>query len=111
MALKSLAGLKPVLKQEEVKVDEISEGDTIIIREMSSRRMSNYQKAIKMCQDFPVEHMLIACMVDEDGNPIANHEDALSISEMMPIEVSNRLMEACRNVNESIFTSSASKKK
>lgn len=111
MALKSLKDLKPVLKQEEVKVDEISQGDTIIVREMSSRRMAQYQKAIKANPEFPVEQMLVACMVDEDGNQIASHDDVLSISEMMPMEVANRLMEACKRVNESIFTSAASKKK
>ncbi len=110
MALNSLFGIKPNLKQVEVEVDEISPGDTIIVREMSTRRFSMYQKAIKENPEFPVEHLLVACMVNEDGGQIATHEDVLSISEMMPVEVSNRLMDACREVNASLFKTADSKK-
>lgn len=111
MALKSLAGIQPTLKQEIVDVPELEDGGQIIVREMSSRRFSKYQKAIKDFPDFPVEAMLIACMVNEDNEQIATHEDALSISEMLPVEVSNRLFEACRNVNSALFDTKESKKK
>lgn len=111
MALKSLKGIKPNLKEELIAVDEIEKGGEIIVREMTSRRLVAYQKAMKEHPDFPVEHMLIACMVDEDGNQISTHDDALSISEMLPVEVANRLFDACRRVNATLFESKESKKK
>lgn len=111
MALKSLVGIKPTLKQELVDVPELEEGAQIIVREMTAQRFSKYQKAIKENFDYPVESMLIACMVNDDNEQIAKHGEALSISEMLPIDVSNRLFEACKRVNSSIFDAKDSKKK
>lgn len=109
--LKSFGGIVPTLKQKIVDVPELGEDAQIIVREMSSRRMANYQKAIKDIPSYPVEHLIVACCVDEDGNQIAAHEDVLSISEMLPGEVAARLIDACKEVNASVFQSVESKKK
>lgn len=111
MALKSLDGIKPTLKQELIEVPELGDDAQIIVREMTAQRFSKYQKAIREKFDYPVESMLIACMVNDEHEQIASHGDELSISEMLPIDVSNRLFEACKRVNSSIFDSKDSKKK
>tara|TARA_X000000950_G_scaffold183291_1_gene222078 strand:- start:49 stop:390 length:342 start_codon:yes stop_codon:yes gene_type:complete len=109
--LKSLTGIEPKLKQEIVEVPELGEDAQIIVRELNARRMKNYREGMAKHPDFPVEHMIVACCIDDEGNQIAGHDDVLSISEMLPVEVSNRIFEACRSVNASIFESIDSKKK
>ena len=109
--LKTLNGIEPKLKQEIVDVPELGEESQIVVRELNARRMKKYREGMEKYPDFPVEHMIVACCVDDEGNQIAGHDDVLSISEMLPVEVSNRLFEACRKVNASIFESIDSKKK
>lgn len=111
MILKSLTSFKASLKEEKVNVDEISKGDEVIIREMSTRRMLAYQEAMKHTPQFSVEHLIIACMVDEDGKQSESHDNAELLSELLPVTVSNRLIEACNRVNESLFVPHNSKKK
>lgn len=110
MLLSSFAGLEPKLKQVIVDVPELGEDAKIIVREMNGRRMANYQRAMSDYPDFPVEHLIVACCVDEKGNQIAKHNEVVTISELLPMTVSNRLIEACREVNETLFESAEAKK-
>jgi hypothetical protein len=109
--LKSLSCIESKLKQEVVEVPELGEDAQIIVRELNARRMSGYRDGLNEFPDFPAEHLIVACCVDDEGKQIASHSDVLTLSEMLPVEVSNRLFTACRNVNAVIFESIESKKK
>lgn len=103
MLLKSLANLKPALKETTVDVPELEDEGQVVVREMNGRRMANYQQAMKDKPGFPLEHLIIACCVDEDGNQIAHHDQVVAVSEVLPLNVIHRLFDACKEVNGALF--------
>lgn len=109
--IKSLSNVESMLKTKIVDVPELGEGAQVMVREMSAARMNKYQKAVNELPDYPVEHIMIACMVDENGRQCHKHDDAWQISEALTTEVKMRIFEACKEVNESLFTSMSAKKK
>ena len=104
MKLKSLDGLTAVpFKERVVPVPELEKDGEIVIREMSAARMADFQKYSSEDEEHSDEHLLIACMVDEDGNQIINHERAPHVATIFSIEVRDRLLSAVIELHPYLF--------
>lgn len=96
------------LRQERVPVPELGEEAEIIVREMSVSKLLEYQITNfnqvtgQPLADNPYQWMmslLVCCMVDEDGNPIATQEQVPALLESLPLSVLDRLAPVAKRLN------------
>ena len=96
------------LRQELVPVPELGEEAEIIVREMSVSKLLEYQITNfnqvtgQPLADNPYQWMmslLVCCMVDEDGNPIATQEQVPALLESLPLSVLDRLVPVAKRLN------------
>ncbi|MFQ2255801.1 hypothetical protein ACK33C_22540 [Aeromonas hydrophila] len=96
------------LRQEIVPVPELGEEAEIIVREMSVAKLLEYQVTNfnqvtgQPLTDNPYQWMmslLVCCMVDEDGNPIATQEQVPALLERLPMSVLDRLVPVAKRLN------------
>ncbi|POV93680.1 MULTISPECIES: hypothetical protein [Aeromonas] len=96
------------LRQERVPVPELGEEAEIIVREMSVSKLLEYQITNfnqvtgQPLADNPYQWMmslLVCCMVDEDGNPIATQEQVPALLESLPLSVLDRLVPVAKRLN------------
>lgn len=96
------------LRQELVPVPELGEKAEIIVREMSVSKLMEYQVTNfnqitgQPLADNPYQWMmslLVCCMVDEDGNPIATQEQVPALLESLPLSVLDRLVPVAKRLN------------
>ncbi|MBP8065656.1 MAG: hypothetical protein KAY36_05445 [Aeromonadaceae bacterium] len=96
------------LRQELVPVPELGEEAEIIVREMSVSKLMEYQVTNfnqitgQPLADNPYQWMmslLVCCMVDEDGNPIATQEQVPALLESLPLSVLDRLVPVAKRLN------------
>lgn len=99
---------KMVFRHELVPVPELGEGAEIIVREMPVSKLLEYQVTNfnqvtgAPLADNPYEwamSLLVSCMVDEDGNPIATQEQVPALMDHLPMSVVDRLLAAAKRVN------------
>ena len=97
------------LRQELVPVPELGEEAEIIVREMSVSKLMEYQVTNfnqitgQPLADNPHQWMmslLVCCMVDEDGNPIATQEQVPALLESLPLSVLDRLVPVAKRLNQ-----------
>lgn len=103
MKLNSLEDLQPARKEVVVPVPELAKDGEIIVREMSAGRMSEFQKYSNADESLADEHLLIACMVDEEGDYIIGHERALELKELFSYDVHQRLTAAIVTLHPYLF--------
>lgn len=93
---------------ERVAVPELGEDAEIIVREMPVSKLLEYQlrnfdqTTGQPLADNPFQWMvslLVACMVDEDGNSIATQDDVPQLMESLPMSVIDRLLPAAKRLN------------
>ena len=93
---------------EYVSVPELGEDAEIIVREMSVAKLLEFQTANfnqvtgQPLTDDPYQWMmslLVCCMVDEDGNPIATQEQVPALLESLPLSVLDRLVPVAKRLN------------
>ncbi|WP_324027065.1 hypothetical protein [Aeromonas caviae] len=91
-----------------VPVPELGTEAEIIVREMSVTKLLEYQLTNfnqvtgQPLADNPYQWMmslLVCCMVDEDGNPIATQEQVPALMESMPMSVLDRLVAVAKRLN------------
>lgn len=91
-----------------VPVPELGKEAEIIVREMSVTKLLEYQVTNfnqvtgQPLADNPYQWMmslLVCCMVDEDGNPIATQEQVPALMESMPMSVLDRLVAVAKRLN------------
>lgn len=96
------------LRQELVPVPELGEDAEIIVREMSVNKLLEYQVTNfnqvtgQPLAEHPFQWMmslLVCCMVDEDGNPIATQDDVPALMESLPMSVLDRLVQVAKRLN------------
>lgn len=95
-------------RHERVSVPELGEEAEIIVREMSVAKLLEYQLTNfnqvtgQPLADNPYQWMmslLVCCMVDEDGNPIATQEQVPALMESLPMSVLDRLVAVAKRLN------------
>lgn len=95
-------------RHERVAVPELGEDAEIIVREMPVSKLLEYQlrnfdqTTGQPLADNPFQWMvslLVACMVDEDGNSIAAQDDVPQLMESLPMSVIDRLLPAAKRLN------------
>lgn len=95
-------------RHERVSVPELGEEAEIIVREMSVAKLLEYQLTNfnqvtgQPLADNPYQWMmslLVCCMVDEDGNPIATQEQVPALMESLPMSVLDRLVTVAKRLN------------
>ncbi|WP_421228458.1 hypothetical protein [Aeromonas jandaei] len=99
---------KLAFRHERVAVPELGEDAEIIVREMPVSKLLEYQlrnfdqTTGQPLADNPFQWMvslLVACMVDEDGNSIAAQDDVPQLMESLPMSVIDRLLPAAKRLN------------
>lgn len=99
---------KMAFRHERIAVPELAEDAEIIVREMPVSKLLEYQlrnfdqTTGQPLADNPFQWMvslLVACMVDEDGNPIAAQDDVPQLMESLPMSVIDRLLPAAKRLN------------
>ena len=99
---------KMAFMHERIAVPELAEDAEIIVREMPVSKLLEYQlrnfdqTTGQPLADNPFQWMvslLVACMVDEDGNPIANQDDVPQLMDSLPMSVIDRLLPAAKRLN------------
>ena len=95
-------------RHERVPVPELGDDAEIIVREMSVNKLLEYQTTNfnqvtgQPLAENPYQWMmslLVCCMVDEDGNPIATQDDVPALMEHIPMSVMDRLTEVAKRLN------------
>lgn len=99
---------KMAFRHERIAVPELAEDAEIIVREMPVSKLLEYQlrnfdqTTGQPLADNPFQWMvslLVACMVDEEGNPIATQDDVPQLMESLPMSVIDRLLPAAKRLN------------
>lgn len=99
---------KLVFRHERVAVPELGEDAEIIVREMPVSKLLEYQlrnfdqTTGQPLADNPFQWMvslLVGCMVDEEGNPIATQDDVPQLMDSLPMSVIDRLLPAAKRLN------------
>lgn len=99
---------KLAYSQERVPAPEFGEGMEIIVREMPIAGLEVYQQhnfdpiTRKPLADSPFQWMvslLVACMVNEDGEPLATQDDVPQLMEAMPMSLVDRLLPVATRLN------------
>ncbi|MFQ2637919.1 hypothetical protein ACK30X_03405 [Aeromonas caviae] len=99
---------KLAFRHERVAVPELGEDAEIIVREMPVSKLLEYQlrnfdqTTGQPLADNPFQWMvslLVACMVDEEGNSIAAQDDVPQLMESLPMSVIDRLLPAAKRLN------------
>lgn len=99
---------KLAFRHERVAVPELGEDAEIIVREMPVSKLLEYQlrnfdqTTGQPLADNPFQWMvslLVACMVDEEGNSIATQDDVPQLMESLPMSVIDRLLPAAKRLN------------
>lgn len=95
-------------RQERVPAPEFGEGMEIIVREMSVAGLNEYQQRNfdpltgQPLADNPFQWMvslLVACMVNEDGEPLATQDDVPQLMEKLPMALIDRLIPVAKRLN------------
>ncbi|MEW7867470.1 hypothetical protein [Aeromonas diversa] len=95
-------------RHERVAAPEFGEGMEIIVREMSIASLSEYQASNfdpatgQPLVDEPYRWMvslLVACMVNEEGEPLAEQEHVPQLMAAMPPSLINRLLPVAKRLN------------
>lgn len=95
-------------RHERVEVPELGDDAEIIVREMSVNKLLEYQVTNfnqvtgQPLAENPYQWMmslLVCCMVDEDGNPIATQDEVPALMEHLPMSVVDRLTEVAKRLN------------
>jgi len=95
-------------RHEKVPVPELGEDAEIIVREMPVGKLLEYQMANfnqvtgEPLADSPYQWMislLVSCMVNEDGDPIATQADVPALMESLPMSVVDRLVVVAKRLN------------
>lgn len=99
---------KLVFRHERVAVPELGEDAEIIVREMPVSKLLEYQlrnfdqTTGQPLADNPFQWMLsllVGCMVDEEGNPIASQDDVPQLMDSLPMSVIDRILPAAKRLN------------
>ncbi|MCR3891494.1 MULTISPECIES: hypothetical protein [Aeromonas] len=99
---------KMSFRHERVQVPELGDDAEIIVREMSVNKLLEYQVTNfnqvtgQPLAEHPFQWMmslLVCCMVDEDGSPIATQDDVPALMEHLPMSVVDRLTEVAKRLN------------
>ncbi|MGN5077375.1 hypothetical protein ACTG2C_22455 [Aeromonas veronii] len=100
---------KMAFRHERIAVPELAEDAEIIVREMPVSKLLEYQlrnfdqTTGQPLADNPFQWMvslLVACMVDEEGNPIATQDDVPQLMDSLPKSVIDRLLPAVKRLNK-----------
>lgn len=99
---------KLAFRHERIAVPELGADAEIIVREMPVSKLLEYQlrnfdqTTGQPLADNPFQWMislLVACMVDEEGNPIANQDNVPQLMDSLPMSVIDRLLPAAKRLN------------
>lgn len=99
---------KLAYRQERVPAPEFGDGMEIIVREMSIAGLEVYQQrnfdplTRKPLVDSPFQWMvslLVACMINEEGDPLATQDDVPQLMEAMPMSLVDRLLPVAKRLN------------
>ena len=100
---------KMAFKHERIAVPELGDDAEIIVREMPVSKLLEYQlNNFDQTTGQPLSDnmfewsvsLLVACMVDEEGNPIATQDDVPLLLDTLPKSVIDRLMPAVMRLNK-----------
>jgi len=95
-------------RHERVPAPEFGEGMEIIVREMSIAGLQAYQQhnfdpiSGAPLIDNPFQWMislLVACMVNEEGAPLATQDDVPQLMDAMPMSLVDRLLPVAKRLN------------
>ena len=94
---------KLAYRHERVPAPEFGDDMEIIVREMSVAGLQDYQQRnFDPLIDNPFQWMvslLVACMVNEDGEPLATQDDVPQLMDAMPISLVDRLLPVAKRLN------------
>ncbi|BDC85570.1 hypothetical protein NUITMVA2_09270 [Aeromonas caviae] len=99
---------KLAYRQERVPAPEFGEGMEIIVREMPIAGLLEFQQRNfdpltgHPLVENPYQWMvslLVACMVNEDGDPLATQDDVPQLMDAMPMSLVDRLLPVAKRLN------------
>jgi len=99
---------KLAYRHERVPAPEFGEGMEIIVREMPIAGLLEFQRRNfdqvtgQPLADNPYQWMvslLVACMVNEDGEPLATQDDVPQLMDAMPMSLVDRLIPVAKALN------------
>jgi len=99
---------KLAYRHERVPAPEFGEGMEIIVREMPIAGLLEFQRRNfdpvtgQPLADNPYQWMvslLVACMVNEDGDPLATQDDVPQLMDAMPMSLVDRLIPVAKALN------------
>ncbi|GJA64113.1 hypothetical protein KAM351_27240 [Aeromonas caviae] len=99
---------KLAYRHERVPAPEFGEGMEIIVREMPIAGLLEFQRRNfdqvtgQPLADNPYQWMvslLVACMVNEDGDPLATQDDVPQLMDAMPMSLVDRLIPVAKAMN------------
>lgn len=99
---------KLAYRNERVPAPEFGEGMEIIVREMPIAGLLEFQRRNfdpitgNPLADNPYQWMvslLVACMVNEDGEPLATQDDVPQLMDAMPMSLVDRLIPVAKALN------------
>lgn len=99
---------KLAYRHERVPAPEFGEGMEIIVREMPIAGLLEFQQRNfdpltgHPLVENPYQWMislLVACMVNEDGEPLAGHDDVPQLMDAMPMSLVDRLLPVAKALN------------
>ena len=99
---------KLAYRDERVPAPQFGDDMEIIVREMSVAGLQDYQQRNfdpltgHPLIDNPFQWMvslLVACMVNEDGDPLATQDDVPQLMDAMPISLVDRLLPVAKRLN------------
>ncbi|WP_290435806.1 hypothetical protein [Aeromonas caviae] len=99
---------KLAYRNERVPAPEFGEGMEIIVREMPIAGLLEFQRRNfdpitgQPLADNPYQWMvslLVACMVNEDGDPLATQDDVPQLMDAMPMSLVDRLIPVAKALN------------
>lgn len=99
---------KLAYRHERVPAPEFGEGMEIIVREMPIAGLLEFQRRNfdpvtgQPLADNPYQwmvSMLVACMVNEDGDPLATQDDVPQLMDAMPMSLVDRLIPVAKALN------------
>ena len=99
---------KLAYRNERVPAPEFGDGMEIIVREMPIAGLLEFQRRNfdpitgQPLADNPYQwmvSMLVACMVNEDGDPLATQDDVPQLMDAMPMSLVDRLIPVAKALN------------
>lgn len=86
------------LPSEVVPCPELGDGATLIVRRLSAREFMALSAKVKAQPDLAYAHWIVATVIDEQGAPVFNDDDAAALGEQDTTLV-ERLVSAAMKLN------------